>query len=404
MRCVELTCWAIGIAIASNAEASDHELTGFVRDENEAPVSGARVTVRPGPPASGGPWQAITDPAGAFSLSLPLPGDYLVDVRQEGYYQLKDRLVHVELSQQVTLVINTVREVFQSINVDEQPSPVDAAQARNEERLTGTEVNDVPYPNSHSLRSSMKLMPGVLQDPGGGLHFNGSSENQVQYLLNCFNITNPITGQLQTVLAVEGIRSLDYSSARYSPEYGKGSAGVLAISTENGTDAFHYTATDFIPGLNIQQGVRFGNWYPRVGVSGPIVRGRAWFSDTFDFQYNNSVVTGLPKGENIRSGWAGSNLFHTQVNLTTRNILYADFLVNVDNEDRVGLSPLDPASTTRTVNTRQHLGSVKDQVSFDGRSVLEFGYAHNDFSNRQTPHEGRHFVIRIRFFGRTSTK
>ena len=127
------------------------------------------------------------------------------------------------------MVINTVREVFQSINIDEQPSPVDVAQARNEERLTGTEVNDVPYPNSHSLRSSMKLMPGVPQDPGGGLHFNGSSENQVQYLLNGFNITNPITGQLQTVLAVEGIRSLDYSSARYSPEYGKGSAGVLAI-------------------------------------------------------------------------------------------------------------------------------------------------------------------------------
>ncbi len=107
----------------------------------------------------------------------------------------------------------------------------------------------MPYANSHSLRNSMKLMPGVVQDATGALHVNGSSENQVLYLLNGFNITNPISGQFQTLLAVEGIRSVDLSSGRYSPEFGKGSAGVLGVNTENGTDKFHYTATDFIPGL-----------------------------------------------------------------------------------------------------------------------------------------------------------
>ena len=145
-------------------------------------------------------------------------------------------------------MINSVREVFQSENVNAETSPVDVDQTQNQERLTGTEVNDMPYANSHSLRNSLQLMPGVVVDPPGALHVNGSSENQVLYVLNGFNITNPISGQFQTVLAVEGIRSLDLSSGRYSPEFGKGSAGVLNISTENGTDAFHYTATDFIPG------------------------------------------------------------------------------------------------------------------------------------------------------------
>ena len=210
-------------------------------------------------------------------------------------------------------------------------------QSQNQERLTGTEVNDMPYTNSHSLRNAMPLMPGVVEDAGGALHVNGSSENQVLYVLNGFNITNPISGQFQTLLAVEGIRSLDLSSGRYSPEFGKGSAGVLAINTENGTDAFHYTATDFIPGLSFQQGLRAGNWYPRFGVSGPIVKGRAWFSDTFESEYTESLVTGLPRGQNTRSGWAGSNLLHAQVNLTPSNILYADFLVNIANEGRVGL-------------------------------------------------------------------
>ena len=86
------------------------------------------------------------------------------------------------------LTINTVREVFQYINVNEQPSPVDIAQTQNEAHLTGTKINDLMYPNSHSLRDSMNLMPGVVLDTAGGMHFNGSSENQVQYTLNGFNI------------------------------------------------------------------------------------------------------------------------------------------------------------------------------------------------------------------------
>jgi hypothetical protein len=167
---------------------------------------------------------------------------------------------------------------------------------------------------------------------------------------------------------------------------------VLAISTENGTDAFHYTATDFIPGLQSQQGVRFGNWYPRVGFSGPIVRGRAWFSDTFDSQYNTTLVTGLPSGQNTRNGWAGSNLLHTQINVTPRNILFADFLVNIDNEGRVGLGVLDPVSTTQNVHTREYFGSLKDQFYLGGRSLIEFGYAHSAFSSNVTPQGSSPYV------------
>lgn len=360
-------------------------LSGRVVDENDAPVRAAHVTVNS--------QQAQTDPDGAFSFTLAGPGDFLVSVEREGYYALKDRAVHVEAAQELTLVIASVREVFQSENVNAETSPVDVDQSQNQERLTGTEVNDIPYANSHSLRSSLPLLPGVVEDTGGALHVNGSSENQVLYVLNGFNITNPISGQFQTLLAVEGIRSLDLASGRYSPEFGKGSAGVLSINTENGTDAFHYTATDFIPGVSSQQGLHLGNWYPRFGVSGPIVKGRAWFSDTFDAEYTQSAVLGLARGENTNSSWAGSNLLHTQVNVTPSNILYADFLVNAENESRVGLGPLNPISTTSGVHTREYFGSIKDQQYFGHGLLVEFGYAHNYFSNVQTPQGDNLYVI-----------
>jgi len=371
--------------------AAEVELHGRVVDENDAPVQSARVSVHLA--AAVMSWQAQTDPDGAFTVGLPAAGDYLVDVERVGCYTLKDRAVHIQGATELTLAVNTVREVFQSENVNAETSPLDVGQAQNQERLSGTEVNDVPYANSHSLRNAFALMPGVIQDATGALHANGSQENQLNYVLNGFNITNPISGNFQTLLAVEGIRDINLASGRYSPEFGKGSAGVLAIETENGTDAFHYTATDFIPGVSIQNGLRLANWYPRFGVSGPMVRGRAWFSDTFDSEYNQGLVTGLPSGQNTRSGWAGSNLLHTQVNLTPSNILFADFLVNIDNEGRIGLGPLNPVPATSTVRTREYFGSLKDQEYFGHGMLVEFGYAHNDFSNTNTPQGTNLYVI-----------
>jgi Carboxypeptidase regulatory-like domain/TonB dependent receptor/TonB-dependent Receptor Plug Domain len=359
--------------------------SGRVVDENDAPVQAAHVHV--------GSADAQTDPTGIFKITLPAPGDYLISITREGYYAVKDRSVHIEGNQDVTLVINSVREVFQSENVHAETSPVDVGQAQSQERLSGTEVNDMPYANSHSLRNSLQLMPAIVQDASGTLHVNGSSENQVLYLLNGFNITNPITGLFQPILAVEGIRSVDLSSGRSSPAYGKGTAGVLAINTESGTDKFHWTSTDFIPGLNIQQGLHLGNWYPRFGVSGPIVRGRAWFSDTIESEYSESVVTALPSGQNTRSGWAGSNLLHTQANLTPSNILFADFLANVDNEGRVGLGALNPVSTTSNLHSHEYFASVKDQKYFGHGALIEFGYAHNDFFQAQSPQGPELYVI-----------
>jgi hypothetical protein len=360
-----------------------------VVDQNDAPVREARVNVRPAAvstiPAAANSWETQTDPTGAFTLTLPEPGDFLVNVEREGFYAMKDRPVHVAGTEELTFAIDTVREVFQSENVNAETSPVDVAQTQSQEHLSGTELNDMPFANSHNLLNSLTLIPGVTQEATGVLHVNGSSENQVLYLLNGFNITNPISGQFQTLLAVEGIRSVDLSSGRTSPEFGKGSAGVLGISAENGTDAFHYTATDFLPGLSLQEGLHLGNWYPRLGVSGPMVPGKAWYSDTFDSEYNETVVTGLPKGQNTRRGWAGSNLLHTQVNLTPSNILFADFLVNVNNQSRIGLGPLNPISTSSTVDTREYFGSIKDQQYFGHGALVEFGYAHNYFSDTQTP-------------------
>jgi hypothetical protein len=72
---------------------------------------------------------------GALPLVPATSGDHGVNrlqrVAREGYYALKDRAVHIESQQAMTLVINSVREVFQSENVNAETSPVVVGQTQS---------------------------------------------------------------------------------------------------------------------------------------------------------------------------------------------------------------------------------------------------------------------------------
>jgi len=375
------------------ASGQEAVLTGQVVDENGAPVGGARIALRlpdkPGPPLL----QTTADPAGRFVARLPAAGTYWLVVQREGFFEMRNRSVDLEASTALTFVLSPIREVFQTLDVDGTPSPVDLDQVHHEEQLTGTEINDVPFRSSNSLRNALQLMPGAIEDQSGALHFAGGAENQTLYTLNGFDIGDPVSGRLNTQVGLDGVRSVQFLSGRYSPEFGQGSSGVLALQTENGSDQFRYDATNFVPGLDTHQGVHLGGWTPRVVVSGPLWRGRAWFADDFDFQYLNHWVNGLPKGQNSQTGWQGANVLHTQVNLTPSNLLFGDFLINQDNQNHYGLGVLDPDSTTITERASEYFWSLKDQIYFGHGFIVELGVAQNRFDLRQIPQGDALYVI-----------
>ena len=382
---VRLSLAGLAAILSAHAQVT---LTGRVVDQNEAPVANARVSAHR---AQEIPVVAFSGPSGAFELRLSTADTYLVDVDRVGYFALKER--PVQAPSEITLVLNEQEDVFQSITVGTLPPPVDPEQTQREQRLSGTEINDIPYSASHSLRSSMDLIPGVIQDPTGGVHFHGGAEYQTRYTLDGFDISDPIDGRYRTLLAVEGVRSLDLSSARESPENGRGSAGTLQVQTDNGTDQLRYTATNFIPGVTTNGGIRVGDWTPRAGISGPIVKGRAWFSDSFNGEYNGGYVTGLPPGQNTNPSWVAGNLAHAQVNLTTSNILYADLLVDYGHQAHFGLAPLDPESTSSGLSDHEWLAAVKDQHSWYGGATLEFGFAQQSVFRRRVPEGTEPYLI-----------
>ncbi len=369
------------------SRAEEMDLIGRVVDENNTAVSLVRITLRPDGGVSTPPPEvtAISDQAGNFTVRVPT-GTYVLSAEREGFFAVRDkRIDFTEPGDIFVIVVPRLQQTSESINVSASVPAVDVQDTTSERRLTGRQIIDIPYPATRDFRNALQIMPGVLRSPAGTLTFDGGREDQVFYSLNGFNIGDPITGRFSTRLPVESVRSVGYASGRYSPEFGKGSAGSLAIETTNGADQFRYSATNFIPGVETQKGLHIGTWAPRLNVSGPIHRGRAWFSESLDAEYSVAVVPDLPRGEDRTTRLRGASVLHGQVNLTPSQIVTFDLLGSFENAPRSGLSALDPISTSVDRSADQYFGSIKHQTYFTSGMVIDAGYAYTTTSAYERP-------------------
>ena len=293
-------------------------------DENGAGIAGARVELRS---PAGFAVNTFSDPAGNFRATLPAEGEYGVRVERLGFFLYTNPAQQFEPgASQLTIRLNHQQEFADKVDVTYSPPAIDPQETSERKELSAAEIQGVPYPAPQDYRNALPLFNGVVQDAAGRVHFNGGDSNQANYTLDGFNISDPVTGRLETRLNIESLQSMDLENSRYSADNGRGSSGVLDLKTRMGDDRFRFGGTNFIPGVTSDNGIYINKWTPRVEFSGPIVKGRAWFHNGLDAFYNVDSVHGLPNGQNRTSGLTVSDLSRFQVNITPANILTASFL------------------------------------------------------------------------------
>jgi len=228
------------LAIPAAAEVL---VRGRVVDENGVAVAAARVT-------AGNLAPLFSTRTGHFVLRLPEPGDYRFSADHEGFFALRNQTAHLtEGDNDVTLVLNHLREFVEQVDVVYSPPAIDPEQPAAQQALTGIEVLEVPFPAAHDLRNALPMFQGVVQDEHGDLHIHGGGADQNYWSLDGFNITDPVTGRLDVRLSIDAVRSLDLQSGRYSADTGKGSAGSIDLKTGMGDDRYRFSATNFVPGV-----------------------------------------------------------------------------------------------------------------------------------------------------------
>ncbi|HTC57672.1 MAG TPA: carboxypeptidase regulatory-like domain-containing protein [Candidatus Sulfotelmatobacter sp.] len=354
-----------------------------VVDENGVAVSSARVTLQsPQVPTI----HCQTDFTGRCLFPGLPTGQYQLRVEKEGYYAVDEPIVQITQASILEVAISHQQEVRETVDVHESPLAIDPAQVSSQESISGLDVINIVYPGTNDYRNVINFIPGVVQDQGGQPHVAGAQTYQTETLLDGFNVTQPGNGQLLVRVSTDAFRSIQVESSREPAEAGKGPGGLLSLNTGIGDDHFRFYATDFIPSVQEKHGLRFDQFLPRFTFSGPIEKGKIWFYNAFDGEYDNTIYTELPVGADNDHSLRIGDLTKFQSNLTSRNILTTSFLLNYLHDQYAFLSPQSPQlSNPKDIETA-YIASIKDQHYFKGGELLETGVGFDQYNVQLAPY------------------
>jgi Carboxypeptidase regulatory-like domain/TonB dependent receptor/TonB-dependent Receptor Plug Domain len=384
----------VGASPSAPQIRSSQKLVIAVADENGVAVPSARVQLRSSPDST--PVWCATDFSGRCTISNLTAAAYRITVEKPGFYAVSNLPVNPGQASSVDVKLFHIQEVHEVVNVVESPPGIDPLQTASTEQITGLDILNIPYPSTHDYRNVLNFIPGVIQDNGGQPHIAGASTYQTLTLFDGFNITQPANGNLQLRVSTDAIRSIQVQDSRISAEHGKGSGGVLGITTGIGDDHFFFAATNFLPSAQLKRGVSFDNVVPRVTFSGPIKTGRIWFFEGVDGEFQHNIVTELPSGQDTDNFWRAGNIAKIQLNLAPAHILTASYLFNRQHEEHSGLSIFSPQPSTPSDTERGDFLTARDQIYFAGGQLLDFGFNFDQYGSDVRPQGSGAFVANAR--------
>lgn len=361
---------------------SGTQVTVTVVDENEKAVPDAQVTVAaPGME----PIRSRTDFVGNCVFALSEGKPYTIDVERPGFYQ--SELSGVEPSEKdVRIVLAHEQIVREQVNVTGSTPGIDTEQVADQTTMNTPEIVNIPYETSHDIRNLLPFNPGVVQDATGQVHVAGSETWETLDTMDGFDIRAPEGGSLSLRVSTDAVRSIEQESTRYPVEFGRATGGVIAFYTGMGDDKFRFNMTNFIPSFRDQSGIRFDQFVPRFTFSGPLKRGRAWWYDGIELEFDNIYIPELPANANNDEVARGSNLVKAQVNLTSANILSAGLLFNDYHSPYDGISALTPQQSTVKNNIHAWFPFLRDQQSFQNGALLDIGLGFVSIGQGSEPH------------------
>ncbi len=385
---------ATGLLLAMSVSAQQPQpgpppdrLTVILVDENGVAVPGAQLVLS----GTQHTYRCETDFAGRCNfLSLP-PGSYSLDVSKRGFYRL-DTSLRFPATTAMDVTLTHEQEIRETVNVLGSPPTIDPQRTSRAETLTSRDILNVPFPTSRDIRNALPLLPEVVMDMSGQIHVAGAARLETLNLMDGFDISQPAPGFMEMRANTDSIRAIDVDTGRYSVQYGHGT-NILGLNTGMGDDRFRFTATNFVPSFQNRKGLHFNQWVPRATISGPIKRGKIWFYEAPEAEYDQTIIPELPAGQDRATSWRTGNLTKFQANVAQSDILTTEFLINNLHAPNSGLTAFAPLPSTINTRGQAFLAAIKDQHYFRSGTLLEFGFADIDYSGSAHPQGNEPYAL-----------
>ena len=199
--------------------AADTPLTlhGRVLDENGQPVAGVQVILEGlGKPKI----SALTDGAGYFSVPNLAPGEYTVQMEKVDFFVLRGQTIQLAAgATEFSFTLNHIQEVREKVDVVADPNRIEPTETPQSATLTSTEFFYIPVPSAHDYQQSLIALPQIVRDNQALLHIAGARATQSQYLMDGFEVGDPVSGALTIPIIVDALRTAEVETGRFGAEF-----------------------------------------------------------------------------------------------------------------------------------------------------------------------------------------
>ncbi len=308
------------------AQTDQGKVSGTVRDQTNALVSGAKVTVKN--EKTGEERSATTNAQGYFVIGFLKPSTYTIKAEKPGFGVLDYPSMPLAVGQELALDFELKPAgVQEAVTVTATAPVLDMSSARIGVNLSQREVDNLPV-NGRQMSQLLLQAPGS-QNAGTGtwqdIRFSGRAveQNAIRYdgiegsaIIDAApgNLNGEIATPFKLQASLENIQEFRVESSSYPAEYGTGSGGQVSVITKSGGNnvrgsAFEYMRRDAMDKPNyfdtlaglpksLLKQDQFGG-----SIGGPIMKDRAFFFGSFE-RYKLDAGINIVEAVPSAAAWA----------------------------------------------------------------------------------------------------
>ena len=154
-----------------------------------------------------------------------------------------------------------------------------------------------------TVADALPLIPGVVREPGGALRISDSPENRSALIVNSADVTDPATGQFGITVPMDSVQTVNVYQTAFLAEYGRFTAGLVSVETKRGGDKWKWELNDPFPEFRIRswhlRGLKTAT--PRLNFEGPILPGKLYLAEGFEYEIQKTAVYTLPFPRNQKT-------------------------------------------------------------------------------------------------------
>ncbi len=359
---------------ASAEKTQTGSIRGTVSTKQEdasSDLSGISVNLSAVPP-DGTPLTANTDDAGHYEFKGLKAGKYTISVNQQGFKPVTKAVSVAPGQAAVQDIALELEAVTEKVEVKEQTQVISTESVANPEAtVTHRELVALPTPEE-KIREVIPITPGVIKTQDGKLTFKGADENQSLFLVNSAQTADPVTGSFSIAVPTDAVQSFAVYKTPYNAALGSFSGGLTTIETKPPAEKWNFYIKNFVPSILGKNGSMVGiaQATPGVDFGGPLIAGKLFFSEVFQYDMKKTTVRGLPWPDDITKK-QGFNSFTTlEFVLSPKQVVTLTVNAFPLRQQRVGINALVPEPASNDLNQKGIATHLSDKYQLDSGAIF----------------------------------